>query len=122
MKIQTGINISEITSTKKTVIVKYLDTQDKEQKLEVDKLIVSVGRVPNSAQLGADAVGLQIDDGGRIKVDTHCRTNLLNVYAVGDVVRGPMLAHKASEEGVAVAEEIAARMSGTRKRDASSKS
>jgi dihydrolipoamide dehydrogenase len=115
LEIQTDINITEIKTAENTVIVKYLDAQGKEQKLEVDKLIVSVGRVPNSAKLGADSVGLQIDDGGRIQVDTYCRTNLLNVYAVGDVVRGPMLAHKASEEGVAVAEEIAAKMSGQAK-------
>jgi len=115
LEIQTGIKITEIKATENTVIVQYLDTQDKEQILEVDKLIVSVGRVPNSANLGADSVGLQIDDGGRIQVDTYCRTNLLNIYAVGDVVRGPMLAHKASEEGVAVAEEIAAKMSGQAK-------
>jgi dihydrolipoamide dehydrogenase len=115
LEIQTGITISDIKTAENTVIVKYLDVQDKEQKFEVDKLIVSVGRVPNSANLGADSAGLQIDDGGRIQVDTYCRTNLLNVYAVGDVVRGPMLAHKASEEGVAVAEEIAAKMSGQAK-------
>jgi dihydrolipoyl dehydrogenase len=115
LEIQTGINITEIKVAENTVIVKYLDAQDKKQKLEVDKLIVSVGRVPNSANLGADSVGLQIDDGGRIQVDTYCRTNLLNVYAVGDVVRGPMLAHKASEEGVAVAEEIAAKIAGQAK-------
>ena len=115
LEIQTGINITEIEPTKNTVMVKYLDSENKEQKLEVDKLIVSVGRVPNSANLGADTVGLQIDDGGRIQVDAHCRTNLLNVYAVGDVVRGPMLAHKASEEGVAVAEEIAGKIAGQAK-------
>jgi dihydrolipoamide dehydrogenase len=110
LAIQTGINITEIKPTENIVMVEYLDSEKKEQKLEVDKLIVSVGRVPNSANLGADSVGLQIDDGGRIQVDAHCRTNLLNVYAVGDVVRGPMLAHKASEEGVAVAEEIAGKI------------
>ena len=115
LEIQTGINITEIEPTKNTVMVKYLDSENKEQKLEVDKLIVSVGRVPNSANLGADTVGLQIDDGGRIQVDAHCRTNLLNIYAVGDVVRGPMLAHKASEEGVAVAEEIAGKIAGQAK-------
>ena len=115
LAIQTGINITEIKPTENIVMVEYLDSEKKEQKLEVDKLIVSVGRVPNSANLGADSVGLQIDDGGRIQVDAHCRTNLLNVYAVGDVVRGPMLAHKASEEGVAVAEEIAGKIAGQAK-------
>lgn len=115
LEILTSVNITEIKTGKKTVIVKYLDAQAKAQRLEVDKLIVSVGRVPNSAKLGADSVGLEIDDGGRIQVDTHCRTNLLNVYAVGDVVRGPMLAHKASEEGIAVAEGIAANVAGQEK-------
>ena len=112
LEIQTGINITKIKAAENTVMVKYLDAQEKEQKLEVDKLIVSVGRIANSANLGADSAGLQIDDGGRIQVDAHCRTNLPDVYAVGDVVRGPMLAHKASEEGVAVAEEIAAKNAG----------
>ncbi|TFH10631.1 MAG: dihydrolipoyl dehydrogenase, partial [Nitrosomonadales bacterium] len=115
LEILTSVNITEIKTGKKTVIVKYLDAQAKAQRLKVDKLIVSVGRVPNSAKLGADSVGLEIDDGGRIQVDTHCRTNLLNVYAVGDVVRGPMLAHKASEEGIAVAEGIAANVAGQEK-------
>ncbi len=102
-----GIQLTEIKTIKKTITVKYQDPQAKEQTLEVDKLIVSIGRVPNTADLGAENVGLKIDDGGRIEVDSYCRTNLQNVYAVGDVVRGPMLAHKASEEGVAVAELIA---------------
>jgi dihydrolipoamide dehydrogenase len=98
LEILTGINLTEIKTGKKSLMVKYLDAQAKAQKLEVDKLIVSVGRIPNTAELGAEYVGLRIDDGGRIEVDSHCRTNLPNVYAVGDVVRGPMLAHKASEE------------------------
>ncbi len=112
LEILTGINLTEIKTGKKTLMVKYLDAQAKAQKLEVDKLIVSVGRIPNTAELGAEYVGLRIDDGGRIEVDSHCRTNLPNVYAVGDVVRGPMLAHKASEEGIAVAESIIANEAG----------
>jgi dihydrolipoamide dehydrogenase len=67
--------------------------------------------VPNSAGLGADAVGLKLDTRGFVEVDEHCRTSLANVYAIGDVVRGPMLAHKSSEEGVAVAEMIAGQSS-----------
>ncbi|MDO8436811.1 MAG: dihydrolipoyl dehydrogenase [Nitrosomonadaceae bacterium] len=107
LMIQTGVKISAIKTSKKNIIVEYADAQGAAQKLEVDKLIIAVGRVPNTAGLGAENIGLQLDDHGRIEVDGHCRTNLLNVYAVGDVVRGPMLAHKASEEGVAVAEIIA---------------
>ena len=73
----------------------------------MDRLIVSIGRVPNTNGLNAEAVGLALDERGAITVDAECKTNLPNVWAVGDVVRGPMLAHKAEEEGVAVAERIA---------------
>ena len=79
------------------------------KKLEVDRLIVSIGRVPNTIGLNPDAVGLKLDERGAIVVDGDCKTNLPGVWAIGDVVRGPMLAHKAEEEGVAVAERIAGR-------------
>ncbi|MGH8663202.1 MAG: FAD-dependent oxidoreductase, partial [Burkholderiales bacterium] len=79
----------------------------KTQQAEFDKLIVAVGRSPNTEGLGAKAVGLALDARGFVEVDADCRTNLPNVYAVGDVVRGPMLAHKAMEEGVTAAERIA---------------
>src|SRR5438094_883885 len=72
-----------------------------------DKLLVSIGRVPHTSGLGADAVGLKLDERGFVAVDGDCKTNLDGVWAIGDVVRGPMLAHKAEEEGVAVAERIA---------------
>jgi dihydrolipoamide dehydrogenase len=78
-----------------------------EERLEVDKLIVAIGRQPNTDGLNADAAGLELDQGGFIKVDEQCKTNIDGVYAIGDVVRGPMLAHKGSEEGIAVAERIA---------------
>ena len=87
--------------------VAYTDAKGEAQTLEVDKLIVSIGRVPNTIGLNAEAVGLKLDERGAIVVDDECQTNLPNVWAVGDVVRGPMLAHKAEEEGVAVAERIA---------------
>ena len=74
---------------------------------EYDRLIVSIGRIPNTSGLGAETVGLKLDGRGYIEVDERNRTNLPHVYAIGDVVRGPMLAHKSSEEGVAVAETIA---------------
>jgi dihydrolipoamide dehydrogenase len=104
--IHTGVKIDTVTKGKGKVSVKYEDKAGM-HKAEFDKLIVSVGRVPNSASVGADALGLKIDARGFIEVDDYCRTNLPNVYAIGDVVRGPMLAHKSSEEGVAVAELIA---------------
>jgi dihydrolipoamide dehydrogenase len=108
--IKTGIKISGIKTGEKSITVEYADAEDIQgisQKLEVDKLIVAVGRVPNTTELGAENIGLKLDKRGYIEVDSNCCTNLPNIYAVGDVVRGPMLAHKASEEGVAVAETIA---------------
>ncbi|MDP1559299.1 MAG: dihydrolipoyl dehydrogenase [Nitrosomonas sp.] len=108
LSIQTGIEIKEIKTNKNNVIVTFTDNSGKSQKLEVDKLIVAVGRVPNTAGLGLTDLDLKVDERGYIVVDDFCCTDLPNLYAVGDVVRGPMLAHKASEEGVAVAEMIAA--------------
>lgn len=106
LQISTGINIASVKVSSNSVIVSYSDANNQEQVLEVDKLIVAIGRTPNTAGIGVDENGLQLDERGFVVVDQHCRTNLNNVYAIGDVVRGPMLAHKASEEGVAVAEMI----------------
>ncbi len=102
-----GVKIDAVAADKKGVTVKWTDDKGAAQVLVVDKLIVSIGRVPNTTGLNAEAVGLALDERGFIAVDDHCRTNLPGVWAVGDVVRGPMLAHKAEEEGVAVAERIA---------------
>ena len=88
------------------VKVNYQDKQG-EQQLLVDKLIVAVGRRPNTDDLVCGDIDLLFDERGFINVDEHCRTNLPDVYAIGDVVRGPMLAHKGQEEGVMVAERIA---------------
>lgn len=107
LDIQTGVKIGEIKATSKSVTVPYTDAKGEAQTLTFDKLIVSIGRVPNVEGLGVDTVGLKRDERGFIVVDDECKTNLPNVWAVGDVVRGPMLAHKAEEEGVAVAERIA---------------
>jgi dihydrolipoamide dehydrogenase len=107
LKIELGVKVGEIANGKKGVSVSYTDAKGEAQKLEVDKLIVSIGRVPNTNGLDVDSVGLKLDERGAILVDDQCRTNLPNVWAIGDVVRGPMLAHKAEEEGVAVAERIA---------------
>ncbi|KGM41755.1 dihydrolipoamide dehydrogenase [Aquabacterium sp. NJ1] len=107
IKLELGVKISEVKAGKKGVSVSYANAKGEEQKLDVDKLIVSIGRVPNTNGLNTEAVGLKLDERGAIIVDDDCKTNLPNVWAVGDVVRGPMLAHKAEEEGVAVAERIA---------------
>ncbi len=104
--IHTGVKTGEITTDKNGVTVPYTDSSGAEQTLSVDKLIVSIGRVPNVDGLGVETVGLKTDERGFIVVDEDCKTNLPNVWAVGDVVRGPMLAHKAEAEGVAVAETI----------------
>jgi len=106
LDIKLGVKIGEITKADNGVVVNY-ELNGEAVKAEFDKLIVSIGRVPNTQGLGGANVNLQMDDRGFIVVDDHCHTNLPNVWAIGDVVRGPMLAHKASEEGVAVAERIA---------------
>jgi dihydrolipoamide dehydrogenase len=106
LKINLGVKITSVKQGKKNVTVDY-ETSDGATSLECDRLIVSVGRVPNTAGLGADNVGLKLDNRGCIEVNDHCQSNLENVWAVGDVIRGPMLAHKGMEEGVMVAELIA---------------
>jgi len=106
LAIEMGVKIGTINNGKE-VSVEYVDTQGKEHKALFDKLIISIGRIPNTIGLSPEAVGLKLDERGFIAVDDQCRSSLPNVWAVGDVVRGPMLAHKAEEEGVAVAERIA---------------
>ncbi|HYO96100.1 MAG TPA: dihydrolipoyl dehydrogenase [Polyangiaceae bacterium] len=77
-----------------------------EEPLRCDRLLVAVGRVPNTQGLGLDSVGVELDPRGRIPIDDHFRTYVEGLYAIGDLVRGPMLAHKAEEEGIACVEHI----------------
>ncbi|MFZ6862593.1 dihydrolipoyl dehydrogenase [Undibacterium sp. Ji67W] len=107
LSINLGVKIGEIVNSGKDVTVNYTDDKGAEHKAVFDKLIISIGRTPNTNGLNAESIGLAMDERGFIAVDGDCKTNLPNVWAVGDVVRGPMLAHKAEEEGVAVAERIA---------------
>ncbi len=107
LKIELGVKVGEIKNSKKGVSIAYTNSKGEAQTLDADKLIISIGRVPNTIGLNAESVGLQLDERGAIAVDGDCKTNLPGVWAVGDVVRGPMLAHKAEEEGVAVAERMA---------------
>jgi dihydrolipoamide dehydrogenase len=107
LSINLGAKIGAVNVGKKLVSIDWTDAKGVAQTLEVDRLIVSVGRVPNTDGLGLESVGLALDERGFIPVDDHCRTVLPRVYAVGDVVRGPMLAHKGEDEGVMVAELIA---------------
>jgi dihydrolipoamide dehydrogenase len=107
LAINLGVKIGNITKGANNVTVEYADASGAAQTATFDRLIVSIGRVPNTNGLGFETVGLQLDERGFVAVDDECRTGVPGIWAVGDVVRGPMLAHKAEEEGVAVAERIA---------------
>ena len=106
LKMEFGVSISKVSSSKSSVKVEYKSSDGSAKTLDCDRLIVSIGRVANTIGLNAEGVGLKLER-GFVAVDDDCRTNLPGVWAVGDVVRGPMLAHKGEEEGVAVAERIA---------------
>jgi dihydrolipoamide dehydrogenase len=100
---------SKVTGAKPTDNGLHIDFENAlgRQQLEVDRVIVAVGRKPYTDGLGTKEVGLMLDERGFIQVNEHWETNLEHVYAIGDVIGGPMLAHKGSEEGIAVAERIA---------------
>ena len=106
LEIKLGAKVTGSKAAKKSVKVDYTD-KDGDHSITFDKLIVAVGRRANTKGIAADDAGLALDDRNRIEVDDQCRTNIANVYAIGDAVKGPMLAHKGSEEGIAVAEIIA---------------
>jgi len=105
LDIKLGAKVEKGSVGKNGVTVNYAD-KDGSHAMEVDKLIVAVGRRPHTQDLFADDAGIQLDKRGFIVVDDVCRTRVKGVYAVGDCVRGPMLAHKGSEEGVMVADLI----------------
>ncbi len=111
LAINLGVSIDQVTVTgkgaKRTVQVSYKDSAGAAQSLSVDRLIVSVGRVPCTDELNLASVGITLDERGFIPVDDHCRSSVPGLFAIGDVVRGPMLAHKGEDEGVMVAEIIA---------------
>jgi dihydrolipoamide dehydrogenase len=106
LDIKLGAKVLSAAVSGEAVDVTYTDAQG-EHSLQVDKLVVAVGRRPFTEGLLADGTGVELDERGFIKVDEHCRTSAANVWAIGDVVRGPMLAHKGKEEGVMVADLIA---------------
>ena len=107
LNIKLGVTLGEIRQGKAAVAVDYTDAEGQAHTLDCERLIISIGRVPNTDDLGLEAIGLSPNARGFIEVDEHCRTAAANVFAVGDVVRGPMLAHKGEEEGVMAAEIIA---------------
>jgi dihydrolipoamide dehydrogenase len=108
LDVRLGAKVTSATVSGDTVAVKYTDAKG-EQSLSVDKLVVAIGRRPYTRELFAEGTGVEVDERGFIKVDEHCRTGAQGIWAVGDVVRGPMLAHKGKEEGVMVADLIAGR-------------
>ena len=106
LDIKLGSRLISSKSLKKSVKISYENSSGTEE-MEFDKLVVAVGRRPNTESVFSEDSGVHLDDRGFISVDSHCQTNASNIYAIGDVVRGPMLAHKGSEEGIMVAERIA---------------
>jgi dihydrolipoamide dehydrogenase len=109
LDIRLGAKVSGADKIKSGIALKYADASG-EQKVEVDKVVVSIGRRPFSKDLLGDGTGVQLDERGFVKVDEDCKTSAPNVWAVGDLVRGPMLAHKGKEEGVMVADLIAGKV------------
>jgi dihydrolipoamide dehydrogenase len=105
LDIKMSARVTKATPKGKKVVVNYEDATG-EHSIELDKLIVSVGRCPNTDNLFAPEAPIELDERGFIEVDEIWQTSQPGVYAIGDLIRGPMLAHKASEEGIAVAEVI----------------
>jgi len=106
LTVHLGASVTSAKAQGESVLVDYKD-QSGDQQLEVDKLVVAVGRRPFTDGLLADDSGIDTDERGFVIVDDECRTGVKNVFAIGDCVRGPMLAHKGSEEGVLAADLIA---------------
>jgi dihydrolipoamide dehydrogenase len=109
LDIRLGAKVSGADTSAAAVKLKYNDGKG-EQSIEVDKVVVAIGRRPYSKDLLGESTGVQLDERGFVKVDHDCRTDAQNVWAVGDLVRGPMLAHKGKEEGVMVADLIAGKV------------
>jgi len=107
IKLGSKVTGHKISKGKKKEVTVTFETKDSSEEITVDKLIVAVGRRPVTDSVLTNNVSIDLCDRGFIKVNEQCQTNIPNIYAVGDVVRGPMLAHKGSEEGVMVAERLA---------------
>jgi dihydrolipoyl dehydrogenase len=106
LDVKLGAKVSAATKGKDGMTLKYTDTSG-EQSIVVDKVVVAIGRRPFTGNLLGEGTGVELDERGFVKVDHECRTGVANVWAIGDLVRGPMLAHKGKEEGVVVADLIA---------------
>ncbi len=108
IKFKLGSKVNSVKNNGARVLINYTDIKNaKDEILEVDKVLVSVGRKPYTGGLNLTKLGIKKDNKGRIEVNEKLQTSIQNIYAIGDVVKGPMLAHKAEEEGIAVAEILA---------------
>jgi len=108
IKFKMGSKVNSVNNNRNSVSIKYTNVKDsKEEIIEVDKVLVSVGRKPYTEGLNLTKIGVKKDNKGRIEVNGKLQTTVNNIYAIGDVIKGPMLAHKAEEEGIAVAETLA---------------
>ena len=108
IKFKLGSKVNSVKKTNKGVLINFTELKNsKEDSLEFDKVLVSVGRKPYTEGLNLSKVGIKKDKKGRIEVNKKLQTTVKNIYAIGDVIKGPMLAHKAEEEGIAVAEILA---------------
>lgn len=107
MKFHTSTKVTEVTNNGDNVSLKAEDKKGEELNLEGDYVLVAVGRSPYTEGLGLENAGIETDERGRVKTNEHLQTNVANVYAIGDVVAGAMLAHKAEDEGILVAEKLA---------------
>ena len=106
IKFELNTKVEKITKNDKGVVIETTN-KDSKNKIEADVVLISVGRKPYTDKLNLEKIGVNLDKKGKIKVNKNFETNVKNVYAIGDVIDGPMLAHKAEEEGIAVAELIA---------------
>ena len=108
IKFKMGSKVESVEAKEKSVLISYTNVKNsKKEIIEVDKVLVSVGRKPYTEGLNLSKVGIKKDHKGRIEVNKKLQTSVSNIYAIGDVIKGPMLAHKAEEEGIAVAEILA---------------
>jgi dihydrolipoamide dehydrogenase len=107
MEFRLGSKVTAGKVLKKSVKLTVEDSKGESEEIGCDRVLVAVGRRPNTTGSGLEALGITLDDQGRVDVDEHLRTNIEGIYAIGDLVRGPMLAHKAEDEGLALAERLA---------------
>ena len=108
IKFKMGSKVNSVKNISSKVLINYTDIKNsKDETLEVDKVLVSVGRKPYTEGLNLTKVGVKKDNKGRIETNEKLQTSIQNIYAIGDVIKGPMLAHKAEDEGIAVAEILA---------------